>query len=292
MASRLQDIKFGTVDITDLAAWINERHNIYLKKEAGEPKPWTTDKIMQQYKFTNAFRQLDKGTVALRNMLKGKNATHSLIFFNICWYRLFNWYEHATELGFVYDFTDLERYINLRHSKGKKIFTGAHMTTGVAFESKHISYLRAAREAWDRRIEFANFIHENQSMEAVFEKLLELYMVGRFIAYELVCDLRFTLLENAPDKCTWANLGPGAQRGLKRLGLPYETQEQGLTSMRLIYERLLGQLLNEPAILSKEVMNASVPFELREVEHSLCEFDKYCRVQFGEGRPRAKYAGI
>lgn len=30
---------------------------------------------------------------------------------------------------------------------------------------------------------------------------------------------------------------------------------------------------------------------MRDVEHSLCEFDKYRRVQLDEGRPRSKYPG-
>jgi hypothetical protein len=34
------------------------------------------------------------------------------------------------------------------------------------------------------------------------------------------------------------------------------------------------------------------PLELREIEHSLCETDKYLRVANGEGRPRAKYEGV
>ncbi len=29
--------------------------------------------------------------------------------------------------------------------------------------------------------------------------------------------------------------------------------------------------------------------ELRDIEHSLCEFDKYERVRLGEGRPRSMY---
>jgi hypothetical protein len=28
---------------------------------------------------------------------------------------------------------------------------------------------------------------------------------------------------------------------------------------------------------------------MRDIEHSLCETDKYLRVKNGEGRPRAKY---
>ena len=29
--------------------------------------------------------------------------------------------------------------------------------------------------------------------------------------------------------------------------------------------------------------------EMRDIEHSLCEFDKYERVRLGQGRPRSKY---
>jgi hypothetical protein len=31
------------------------------------------------------------------------------------------------------------------------------------------------------------------------------------------------------------------------------------------------------------------PLEMRDCEHSLCEFDKYMRVKLGEGRPRQKF---
>ena len=29
--------------------------------------------------------------------------------------------------------------------------------------------------------------------------------------------------------------------------------------------------------------------EMRDIEHCLCEFDKYERVRLGQGKPRAKY---
>ena len=43
--------------------------------------------------------------------------------------------------------------------------------------------------------------------------------------------------------------------------------------------------------LNLNVFNAPCPFELREVEHSLCEMDKYQRVMRGEGRPKSRYNG-
>ena len=40
---------------------------------------------------------------------------------------------------------------------------------------------------------------------------------------------------------------------------------------------------------SKYVRGASRVLELRDIEHSLCEFDKYERVRLNQGAPRSKY---
>jgi len=265
---------------------MNERHSIWMRRDKGEWKPWTTDVILQQYKFTNVFRQLDKGTVALRKMLKGQTDP-ILILFNIIWYRYFNWYKHAEELGFVNDYSQLEDFIITKGRRCDKIFTGAWMTTGVSCEDKHITYLRACKEAWDKRDMLYHLVSSSSKLETVCVLLKDLYMVGRFLAYELACDLRFTkLLDEATDILTFANLGPGAQRGLRRLGMPHKNQKEGLTSMRKLYDVLMEHYL------SYYIVNASWPFELREVEHNLCEFDKYMRTKNGEGHPRSKFPGV
>src|SRR5690606_20140250 len=120
-------------------------------------------------------------------------------------------------------------------------------------------------------------------MEEVFTVLLDGYMIGRFVAYEIVCDLRFVASlwpDSRPlDVLTWANMGPGAARGLTRLGLfqtlKFTAQREGLKFMQDLYRI-------SPSYLLDEVWEAPVPFELREIEHSLCEFDKYQRIKRGE----------
>lgn len=278
-----QDITVGHAKITDLAYWINERTAIYVKRQRGEKWPWTQDPILQEWKFTNAFRQLDKGTVYLREMLQ-HGGPPDLMVWNIIWYRMFNWYEHAENLGFIDNPVQLAEYIRQCANEGKKIFTGAHMTTGVPFEDKSDSYIRAAEQAFERREEVVEAC-KGKLMEQAFNALLKFYMIGRFVSYEMVCDLRFTtLLDYATDRLTWANMGPGAQRGLMRLGLtPCETQEDGLDGMLFLYNELTEHHLSD------EVLHLEWPFELREVEHSLCEFDKYQRVKTGAGRPRSRY---
>ena len=43
--------------------WFKERHQIYLKRQRGEPPPWTDDEVLQSYYFTNPYREHDKTTV-------------------------------------------------------------------------------------------------------------------------------------------------------------------------------------------------------------------------------------
>lgn len=261
----------GSSDLATFWYWIDERTRIYDKKEAKHPWPWTQDKVLQDYKFTNAFRQLDRGTVALNTALS-RATTKMGILWSIWWYRLFNREEHAQQI--YCDFTSLSKYIRQCKADGKKIFTGAHMTTGVAFEEKHDTYLEACEEAWSASGRVSGIANQTKSMEATFKELLQYYMVGRFVAYEIVCDMRWCGWE-FHDRNTWANIGPGAKRGLRRLGLPVE-----LDSMI--------QLLKQ----SPKNLAYAKNLELREIEHSLCEFDKYERTRTGQGRPRQRYRHV
>jgi len=43
----------------DFLSFCEERYSIFLKKEANLPRPWTTDTILHNYKFTNLFREDD-----------------------------------------------------------------------------------------------------------------------------------------------------------------------------------------------------------------------------------------
>lgn len=125
-------------------------------------------------------------------------------------------------------------------------------------------------------------IHD--TLQGVFKSLLPVRHVGPFLAYEMVTDMRHTkILDQAPDIYTWANAGPGALRGLQRLGLPCANQTQACESMQSLLSRA-------PTSACMEAW--PVP-EMRDIEHSLCEFDKYCRVFYLEGnRPRSRYPGV
>jgi len=280
-------VREQTSEVGGFWDFIGERHRIYLKRNGGDPPPWTEDEILQRYKFTNVFRQLDRGTVALDNMMQGDNPVQ--IVFNVWWYRLFNLDLHARWVP-IEERKSLYEYLRERKSRGEKIFTSAHMTTGESGRSKLNTYIDAVEEAAKYSPEIAKIALETGSMEKTFEALKQRWMIGKFVAYEIVCDLRFLLPEfEAWDKLSWANVGPGAERGLIRIGM-----KPTIDSIHYLWQASKKKLpdnvrMHHPMNFPMSQWRRDVPFEMREIEHCLCEFDKYERTRLGVGRPRQRY---
>jgi hypothetical protein len=261
--------------------WITERHNIFLRRQRGEPKPWTSDPILQQYKFTNPYRENDRGTVWLReNFLEPhRDDDLDLVAFNICWYRMYNWWGTGKLLGWQteWDAERIKEKLNLARDFGNQVFTGAHIVYSPPNLGKVEAITDVCLALYNLREATAACARSSRSLQQTFNHLQQVHCVGGFMGYEMVTDMRHTrLLEDATDIMTWANIGPGAARGLRRLQLPVRVE-----SMRGLLERSVDYM-------SKDFP----PLEMREIEHSLCEFDKYARVLNHEGAPRSKFAGV
>lgn len=288
-----------TLNAQPLWDWITERHRIYLKRAAGEPPPWTADPVMLDYSFCNVFRELDKVTAWVREKWRDPYGDSQYLWIAMCLARQINWPATLAEIGFPergYDADDVQRRLEIRQrrigrdGKPEKVYTGAYMISAPAGEYKGMKKPEytaqiVVGEPWRQRSGFeAMFAGGRQpTMQEVHTWLKQFRGWGNFMAYEVVTDLRHTrYLRSAPDINTWAVAGPGAIRGLNRLhgrkltaGL---NQDQACQEMR------------ELLALSRDNLPDFVPtLELREIEHSLCETDKWLRVQQGQGRPRAKF---
>jgi hypothetical protein len=273
--------------------WITERHRIYRKKAAGEPPPWTLDKTMQAYRFCNVFRELDKVTVWVRERWRDPYADSDYLWIAMCLARQINWPETLQEIGFPargYDAGAVRRTLEARKARGEKLYTGAYMISAPAGPYAGMGKPQYTAEVvvgsvWEARGEFERLFAGGRqpTMQAVHAWLRQFRGWGDFMAYEVVTDLRHTrYLRHAPDINTWAVAGPGAIRGLHRLhGRPYKSgmsQQQACAEMRELLE------------MSRSNLPDFIPrLELREIEHSLCETDKWLRVAAGQGRLRAKY---
>ena len=284
--------------------FVIERHAIYVRRQRGDAWPWTEDKILQTYKFTNVFRELDTGTIWLREHIREPLANNPELFFNIALYRRYNHWPFAGKLlGRFGAFTDYPKVVQevvefakLTQSNGGQVFTAAHMINcPVRYKSKvDYVFLEGGMALWNARNDIDSCNAGEIGLEDVFDWLIKLSGIGPFIAYEIVTDLRHTrYLQDAPDINTWAIPGPGAQRGIIRmLGLPLKN-EAGLPKLGVGYPTKPDGFIAIMCYLlgvHRQYLPKWVPdMELRDIEHSLCEFDKVERVRLGEGKPRSRY---
>jgi hypothetical protein len=289
------------VNLGPLIYWIRERHEIWRRRQDGELPPWTDDPVLQTFRFCNVFRELDKVTIWIDENIRKPFADHEHLWFMLAIARQINRPETLKELMDVGDwpFTDdflpggLGVALQNRKNRGEPVYTGAYMIRAESDERKpwykwtkqrYMAEIVLGR-LWEDREKIRDAVEAATTSEEVWKLLAkDRHYIGwgPFMTYEWTTDLTWTrYLRDATDRMTWANPGPGALRGLARLsnnGALGPKPKDPIAAMRDILAELPAALPSDfPAL------------ELRDVEHSLCEVDKYLRIQRGEGRPRATY---
>lgn len=294
-----------------LTYWMQERHAIYLKRLlTRDPKEWTTDPIFRQYSFCNVFRELDRVTMWIDANMRKPFADHPNLWFLMCLARQINWPPTLNALLIRTDLPDewnptLARDVLLDlQAQKKKVYTGAYMLRGdiqnpdsTMPNDKPTYTCFKVLDPVFKNATSTDFLDTEAygSIEEWTNYLESFHGWGGFLAYEVATDLTHTrYLRYAFDKRTWANPGPGAKRGLNRLyGRPLNqsvSRQQAIEEMCYLLELCEDEL---PAWVHPGATGfcstLSPGLELRDIEHSLCETDKYLRVKQGEGRPRAKF---
>jgi hypothetical protein len=278
----------------------NERHAIYLRRQRGEDWPWTSNPILRDYFFTNVYRTLDKGTQWLTtNIIEPHANERELLLFNILVYRCHNRISTAERLGWIsnYDAEEAllyETWMQTLADMGVHIFTGAYMVTGsvrengVCPKSKvHQMFGITFPYVWNHIEDLMPW--PGSTLEEAFKRLaLHAPGIGNFVAYEIITDLRHThFLDKAPDILTWANPGPGCRRGLGRL-IGKKVMHHSQYVLRNTQECI--DLMKFLLAVSPKYLAPYMPeFEMRDCEHTLCEWDKYMRVLLKEGKSRRKF---
>lgn len=274
--------------------YLNERERIRQKREAGEPGPWTEDPILNRYKFTNIMRSEDRTT---RWLLKhwynpNRDAKPTAIALNCAIARYFGHQDFLEDIGFQYtwDPSMILEKAETRLRAGKKVFTGAYIITNAgSTDPKQNVVVNQFLTPFRYNLEQVVRLCEQGKWKNVAEFLQTLPGIGPFMSKEIALDMMLTpLLENATDKLTWTPAGPGAIRGLNRLhGRPVQAS---MTQTLAVHEMqvLMGKLSSE-RLFEEHMPKIGVDYGVTDIQFSLCELDKYLRVQNGEGRPRSGY---
>lgn len=280
-------------ELSILLYWIAERESVRQAKEAGEPKPWTQDVIIRNHRWCNVRRMDDKVSRWLLEKWYDRHSDPTTDLVAALLARLINWPDSLDEAlryrGDAHFYLDMLATVapalRARAERNEKVFTGAYVVPGVPGMDKIESVVALAYRVLDARTQWED--HVAAGMRSAWVQLMKFDGLGSFLAGQIVADMAFLQTgKHWPDATIWAPVGPGSARGINRLlGRP---KDQSVRQAE--FDGLLPTVVEAvrsvwPQLWSDRQLVAM------DIQNCLCEFDKYRRLQLGEGKVRAKYDG-
>ena len=263
--------------------FIGERENIRLSKEAGHQRPWTTDPILNNWRFCNVNRNDDTETKWIYKNIIDKHSNSNLLWFNLVMARFINWHPTLKAVGYMHQWDRKKFVTTIRHIEGK-VWTGAYMVKSHIGVPKEEYVADILEHMWWERMGSPAFSGGHVCCSHWATWFLNFPGVGNFMANQIVTDMKYSHhLVAAPDWESFCLAGPGTQRGLNRV--------YGRDKDERLHQGLAIDMLTtlRDVVIKRNDYFTEVFRDLNNLSNCLCEFDKYQRVLLGEGTPRARY---
>lgn len=289
------------------AEFIAERHNIFIRRNSGQPKPWTTDPIMRAYRFCNIYRELDKVTVwIMENWIKPYADSDTLAARALIG-RLIN---HPDTLQLMLDTKGCNLESGFNQAKlwqlfqdikasGNKLVTGAYIVNTIFPKTFQVvdgtkgDYIANffTPQVWANRKVLQEGI-KSGSFKTTLDAMCQIHGVGRFIGNQAVVDLSYTKhLSKAKDLNTTWSPGPGTCKGInwivgEKMRPASEEMLEALTAYRNDVNEALSKQPNFANDM-KKLKTHIVPMTAPNASNSLCEMQKHLHMCLGN-RERLK----
>lgn len=265
--------------------WVRERERVRMRKEAGDPWPWTADPLLREWRFCNVRRSDDRVSRELLARWYDPKADPTTLLVAATIGRLVNWTDALMEAtdGAAFQLSMLDQVrarLHARAARGEKVFTGAYVVPGVPGRSKVDSVCDLAGGVL---VDAERIL--GPSLRQTWGQLEAVRGLGSFLAGQIAADLALLPVGDSwADATTWAPVGPGSARGWNRL------------TGRPLNRKVAQAEFDEALPLVTALIRERVP-ELWEtspprgqcIQSVLCETDKAARLLRGEGTVRARY---
>ena len=267
----------------DLIYYVNERESIRRKKEAGEPRPWTRDTILQEYRFCNVFREDDVVTKWIADWVRPYHY-HPMLPFAIGMARMVNLPSTLQDLCFptTWDPTQFIEIFASRKLLGKKSWTNAYMITGgysKGGEPKEVIIARVLTGLYKQLKK--DPVMMGDELNTIAAKVCT-PGIGTFLQGQIVADLKNTpKWIDVPDWETWCAVGPGSTAGLNYLA--------GRPPLKALSHEQFNKEVNEIREIIYNATDNHYDLCAQNTQNVLCEFSKYIRTRYHGGKPKQVY---
>jgi hypothetical protein len=276
-----------------------KRQDIFIARFEGKQPPWTDDQILNEYKFTNAYRASDRvSQYLIKHVIYDGDQSPTELFFRTMFFKLFNrigtWELLKSKFGEinVKDFSvkHFSKALTNAMMRGRRIYSAAYiMPSGgksSQYSRKHEMHLAILDKMLkdDLPIQIA----ESKSMDHAFNLLKGYRSIGDFLAYQFITDINYSSLTNFSEM-EFVVPGPGARDGIRKCfsdlgGLTEAEIIKVIAERQDIEFQRLG--LNFKSLWGR-------PLQLIDCQNLFCEVDKYARykhphIQGHTGRTRIK----
>lgn len=277
-----------------------KRQEVFFARLEGRPTPWVDDQILNEYKFTNAYRASDRvSQYLIKNVIYSKRWSMTDTVFRTLLFKFFNkietWQLLESQFGEIctatFDVSKFDRVFENAMRAGGTIYSAAYIIPSGSGERykgvrKHLFHLLLLESLMKNN--FPRMLKKAKSMEEGYKLLLGIESLGKFLAYQFITDLNYSGHLNYSEM-DFVVPGPGALDGIKKC----------FTSMGDYTEADIIRLMADEQELNFERLGYKFkslwgrPLQLIDCQNLFCEVDKYSRVAHPDvagisGRTRIK----
>lgn len=259
-----------------------ERQCVFFRRFRGQPEPWTSDPIIQQHKFTNAYRASDRvSQYLIRNVIYSVNISIVDTFFRILLFKLFNkietWELLTQEFGVItwadFKLSAFDKCLSQAMSRNVRIYSAAYImpSGGKIPKRKHLVHLELLQ--YMMKEDLPKKISHAKTMQQAFGYLRQMPGIGDFLAYQYVTDLNYSHITDFSET-SFVVPGPGAKNGIRKCFSDFG----GLSEIEII-SWMCEHQEGEFKRLGIEFLTLwGRPLQLIDCQNLFCEVDKYARV--------------
>jgi hypothetical protein len=261
-----------------------ERQAIFYRRLAGCERSWTSDPILKNYRFTNAYRAADRVTQYLIREVQygiGRPQDPKEVFFRTLLFKMFNridtWENLEHSVGPIVwggtEISKISRTLDDLVLRGTRVYSSAYIMPSPPFGNsrKHANHLALLSQMMSDQI--PDRIVQAGSLRAAFEILSRYPGLGPFLAFQYAIDLNYSSMMTA-DESEFVVAGPGALDGISKcfgdfkdysadyvINWTVDRQDNEFDRLELKFETLFGRRL-QPV----------------DCQNLFCEISKYSRV--------------